>query len=237
MTQLYYKTSTGYRNLVLDTVYPVGSIYMSIDSTSPSTLFGGTWARITGQFLLAATDNGSSGASQAAGNTGGEATHTLTPSETAIKSHSHTVPAHAHGLNSHKHKYDKANSSVTGGSHSHSLGSNSFAMIQLGGDYIKYRETKRTAASQIWTANWSQPTGSGGATSSGSEYSCDLGGVTANSTHSHTLAYTSTDSGAASGNTANSTAVSTTGNPTDANGSAHNNMPPYVAVYVWKRTA
>ena len=54
--------------------YPVGSIYMSVNSTSPATLFGGTWERITGKFLLAATDNGSSGASQAAGNTGGSAT-------------------------------------------------------------------------------------------------------------------------------------------------------------------
>ena len=28
-----------------------------------------------------------------------------------------------------------------------------------------------------------------------------------------------------------------TGGQTEANGSAHNNMPPYLAVYVWKRTA
>ena len=57
--------------------YPIGSIYMSVNSTSPATLFGGTWERITGRFLLAATDNGSSGASQAAGRTGGEASVTL----------------------------------------------------------------------------------------------------------------------------------------------------------------
>ena len=54
--------------------YPVGSIYMSVNSTDPGTLFGGTWERITGRFLLAATDGGSSGASQKAGNTGGAAT-------------------------------------------------------------------------------------------------------------------------------------------------------------------
>jgi hypothetical protein len=28
---------------VLDTVYPVGAIYLSVSSTSPATLFGGTW--------------------------------------------------------------------------------------------------------------------------------------------------------------------------------------------------
>ena len=57
--------------------YPVGSIYMSVNSTSPETLFGGTWERITGRFLLAATDGGNSGASQDPGNTGGNATVNL----------------------------------------------------------------------------------------------------------------------------------------------------------------
>ena len=32
---------------LLDLVYPVGSIYLSVNSTSPSTLFGGTWEQIT----------------------------------------------------------------------------------------------------------------------------------------------------------------------------------------------
>lgn len=40
----------------LNSVYPIGSIYMSMDSTSPAALFGGTWERITGKFLLAASD-------------------------------------------------------------------------------------------------------------------------------------------------------------------------------------
>ena len=26
-----------------ETIYPIGSIYMSANSTSPATLFGGTW--------------------------------------------------------------------------------------------------------------------------------------------------------------------------------------------------
>ena len=34
--------------------YPVGSIYMSVNSTSPATLFGGTWQRIQDRFLLCA---------------------------------------------------------------------------------------------------------------------------------------------------------------------------------------
>ena len=67
----------------LDRVYPVGSIYMSVNSTNPSTLFGGTWEQIQDTFLLAA------GSTYAAGSTGGEAEHTLTTAE--MPSHSHVV--------------------------------------------------------------------------------------------------------------------------------------------------
>ena len=32
--------------------YPVGAIYMSVDSTNPGSIFGGTWEQIKGRFLL-----------------------------------------------------------------------------------------------------------------------------------------------------------------------------------------
>ena len=60
---------------LLDLVYPVGSIYLSVSSTSPSTLFGGTWEQIKDTFLLGAGD------SYTLGDTGGEATHTLIANE------------------------------------------------------------------------------------------------------------------------------------------------------------
>ena len=43
-------------------IFPVGSIYMSMTSTSPSSLFGGTWSAITGRFLYcnAGTSTGGS---------------------------------------------------------------------------------------------------------------------------------------------------------------------------------
>lgn len=65
----------------LNKIYPVGSIYMSVNSTSPATLFGGTWEQIQDRFLLA------SGTTYDAGTTGGEAEHTLTIDE---------MPSHIH---------------------------------------------------------------------------------------------------------------------------------------------
>ena len=62
-------------------LYPVGSIYISTSSTSPASLFGGTWEQLKDRFLLGAGD------SYAAGSTGGEATHKLTVSE---------MPTHQH---------------------------------------------------------------------------------------------------------------------------------------------
>lgn len=64
-------------------VYPVGSIYMSVNSTSPASLFGGTWSKLENRFLLG------QGSSYSAGSTGGASTVTLTESQ--IPSHQHNV--------------------------------------------------------------------------------------------------------------------------------------------------
>lgn len=71
--QLFFQTVGS--NFVLDNVYPVGSIYMNVNSTNPGTLFGGTWEQIQGKFLLGMSS------SYPAGSSGGEAKHTLTETE------------------------------------------------------------------------------------------------------------------------------------------------------------
>lgn len=58
---------SGVTNVLLNTFYPVGSIYMSVNSTNPSTLFGGTWVQLEDRFLLGA------GSTYTAGATGGNA--------------------------------------------------------------------------------------------------------------------------------------------------------------------
>lgn len=87
----------GTDNILLK-AYPVGSIYMSVNSTSPATLFGGTWEQIKGRFLLGQGQNEANttnywGAYAANtnnfpnGEMGGEPSHILTIDQ--IPSHRH----------------------------------------------------------------------------------------------------------------------------------------------------
>ena len=68
---LKYKSGSSWidYNLV---VYPVGAIYISYTSTSPASLFGGTWTPITGRFLYM-----NSGTSTGGSNTVSIATNNL----------------------------------------------------------------------------------------------------------------------------------------------------------------
>ena len=75
---------------LIDVVYPVGSIYMSVNTVSPSILFGfGVWEKIEDKFLLA------SGTTYANGSTGGSA-------DSVVVSHNHTQKSHTHSPYSQK---------------------------------------------------------------------------------------------------------------------------------------
>lgn len=87
---------------IAQAVYPVGSIYCSIDSTDPGTLFGGTWVAIgAGRALVAA------GGGFAVGSEGGSDTHTLTVEE--MPSHAHTAWTGEAGWHGHAARTDTAN--------------------------------------------------------------------------------------------------------------------------------
>ena len=79
-------------------LYPVGSIYMSVNSTNPSNYFGGTWEQIKDKFLLACGDTYANGA------TGGEATVTLKVEE--MPRHNHKQTLSDNGSMSGKAGYD-----------------------------------------------------------------------------------------------------------------------------------
>jgi hypothetical protein len=76
-------------------LYPVGSVYISFNSTDPSTLFGGTWQRLKDTFLLA------NGDAYAPNTSGGSATKNITVDN---------LPSHTHSIS-------------TDGSHTHTRGS------------------------------------------------------------------------------------------------------------------
>ena len=78
----YLKTKNGVQ-LMSTNPYPIGAIYLSVDATDPSKLFGGEWVQIKDVFLLACGDTYTNGT------TGGEANHTLTVNE--LPNHQHTL--------------------------------------------------------------------------------------------------------------------------------------------------
>lgn len=65
----------------IDILHPVNSFYISYASTSPASLFGGTWTQIAGAVIRGATNVGYTGSDS----------HTLTVDE---------IPAHAHVVTS-----------------------------------------------------------------------------------------------------------------------------------------
>lgn len=88
--------SGGGGSVSIDNIWPIGSIYMTVEDVNPGLLFGGTtWRRIEDRFLLAA------GTTYAAGSTGGEAEHTLTIAE---------MPSHRHAMDTGGKSVNKGSS-------------------------------------------------------------------------------------------------------------------------------
>jgi hypothetical protein len=133
---------------MFDLMYPIGSVYISVNNTNPQVLFGGTWVQVKDRFLLGCGDMYSNG------KTGGEATHKLTINE--LPKNSMRIP--------HVAYYDDC--SISGG-----------GWKQSGRGQME----KEGAIQSVTNDGW------------------------------HIMSI--------------------------GNNEAHNNMPPYLAVYIWKRTA
>lgn len=161
---------------VVNLIYPVGSIYMSVNSTSPATLFGGTWVQLQNTFLLAA------GSSYTAGATGGSATHTLTAAQ--MPKHGHDV----HVWNGNTSTYTAYNYNANGDS---AIATTAGAKLKAG--YLDWNNSGFSSAGRGWGQITPTSTAGNG----------DLSGATS----------------------------------ANGGGQAHNNMPPYLVVYMWKRTA
>lgn len=96
LTELSWYDKNGKLQNILDFVYPVGSIYMTMNSQNPSTLFGGEWvAWGQGRVPVGAgtgTDSNSVSKTFVSDETGGEYNHTLSASEMPKHNHSTQHP-------------------------------------------------------------------------------------------------------------------------------------------------
>lgn len=92
-------TSTGgdIKQVLLDLVYPVGSIYISTKNVNPSQFLGGDWEQITDKFLLAA------GSKYTAGSKGGSATKII--SKENLPNYTLYSASHTHGVTDPGHKH------------------------------------------------------------------------------------------------------------------------------------
>lgn len=164
---------TDSKTETINAVYPIGSIYMSVNDTKPSTLFGGTWERLEGRFLIGAGTNMRTNTNYSFGSLGvGE-------------------PEFANG--------------ERGGQYYHKLGIDE--MPEHHHDTNDWTMVANKDAVKITT-----------------DFGAKCIGINAEATNIvPNIKATKNEDGNATGN---------------AGGvKAHNNMPPYLAVYMWKRTA
>lgn len=84
----------AFEDELLNKIYPVGSLYLSVNNTNPGDLFGGTWEQINGYYLYAG--NTYSKTSYTGVNTQG---HSLTVEQ--MPAHTHTGTTSTNGAHTH----------------------------------------------------------------------------------------------------------------------------------------
>ena len=172
----------NFKAQLLDIIYPVGSIYISVNNVSPASFLGGSWTSIGAGRTLVGVDTSDSDFNTVE-KTGGEKTHTLTIAE--IPSHNHTI-AHTHTRGTMNitgyftGQYSVFNQSYGGAMYKYAGYGHGFSGGGGGGEGVGFD------ASRNWIGSTSQPNND----SSGNQ----------------------------------------------GDGQSHNNLQPYITVYMWKRT-
>lgn len=255
------------KQAMINTIYPVGSIYMSVSSTNPGVTFGvGTWeAWGSGRVPVGVDSNDTS--FDTVEETGGKKNNSYTPAGTIggtkLTAAQSGVPAHSHGLNSHTH---------TVGAHSHGLNSHTHTIPALSGtaanktldgaiDFAPNITLNGPNENIIYTVSGvfsSIKTAQQQAYVSGSVSPATTTRrhrVSLDASHTHSVTTVANTSGKASGSTANSSEFntgkasgSTANNTASAASETHTHtwtgtaanistVQPYITCYMWKRTA
>lgn len=166
-TDVNFTRWKSYQRSLVDIIYPVGSIYMSVNNVNPGTLFGGTWQAITGRFLLAASST------YPLGTTGGAANKQLSVNE---------MPAHTHVASTadaggHVHTATNANA----GAHTHTV------TVQSNGAHTHTTSgTAASAGAHTHTISITNGAQSAGAHTHGVTYAATSVSATAASNGAHT---------------------------------------------------
>lgn len=246
---------------ILNHAYPIGSIYISINDTNPATLFGGTWERFGKGKTLISVDEDDTDFEEAQ-KTGGEKEHTLSYAEMPMHNHmAYTASAGAHSHTGRTdangtHNHDATTES--GGAHTHtattaSAGSHSHtgtaASAGAHTHYFDYRDVYRIDArgrggigSGYGTGNFYRTSSAGAHTHSVTTVSAGAHThtttIASGGTHTHTT--TIENDGLHSHNfTTDEVEAHTHSVTVNSSGqsNAHNNLQPYITVYMWLRTA
>ena len=190
--------------------WPVGSIFMNIQGTDPSILLGGgTWVR-WGKGRMPISLDESDTMFDTVEETGGEKTHVLTVAE---------MPRHAHGVNTGTESVTHTHSGYSNdpGNHQHSNPAHTHSDVNGGSNNLKWNFNVYASgglAGVYSSGTASVSAGPDGATTSGAAGSHTHTVVTysESANHTHAISY-------------------------EGGGAAANNLPPFISVYMWKRTA
>lgn len=199
---------------IVNLIYPIGAIYISVSSTNPSTLFKGTvWRQIEAGYTLIQAGTSSWGETYSASAIGGYGTASHTIRNSNLPMHTHTASGSTNVSGGHTHT--KGTMNIKGNFAWELMGQTGSNTRYSGAFYYNNSEL------QWYNQNSSGSVYGGSHAIVGFDASREgawTGETSANGDHSHSVNITIDNSGG------------------ELNPSPISNMQPSIAVYMWQRT-
>lgn len=216
-------------------IYPIGSIYLSVVNTNPSSFIGGTWERFgKGRTLVGVDENDAN--FNTVKKTGGHKelqshihtmahTHTWSGTTSSSGSHNHSASSSSGGA----HTHSVSGTAASGGTHCHTVRYGSNGPISSGNpSCIMYGWGGGLNPSG--TALWDRAVQDAGAHTHSVSATASSAG-----SHSHTI---TVNSGGAHTHTVSGTTGAASNTTTTSAGTGNaGNLQPYITTYMWVRTA
>lgn len=218
---------------LIDKMYPVGSIYISVNNVFPEEFLGGIWERFAAGRTLIGIDVNNENYGEAE-KIGGSETTTLEANHMASHTHSFSWTGKPSGTAS------TSVSIAADGNHYHTAGALSANNTGLTGRIanMAMEGIEGISAYGVFSAS---PGGSAGRYGGGTSNSSVKDAADFNATHGHSIGGTTEWAGSHAHGASATTAISfnnmTVSSNTSAsgNGQAFSNLQPYITSYMWKR--